>query len=203
MDRTEATRRARIEFGTIEATKDECRQAWGLQRVDELWADLRLTFRTLRQNPTFASVAILALALGIGANTAIFGLADAVMLQILPVRDAERLVFVQNVGTQGPNGGPPYPCFELLRDKAKSFEAMAAFSPSSMDVVMDDDREQVRGVWVSSNFYNLLGVKPLIGRALSASDDQTVGRGGAEGPVVVISRAYWRCGNDSILIRPS
>jgi hypothetical protein len=59
-----------------------------------------LTFRTLRQNPTFASVAILALALGIGANTAIFGLADAVMLRILPVRDAERLVFVQNVGTQ-------------------------------------------------------------------------------------------------------
>src|SRR5580704_11217250 len=85
MDRTEAMRRARIEFGAIEATKDECRQAWGLQRMDELRADLRFTFRVLRQNPSFAAVAILALALGIGANTAIFGLVDAVMLRILPV----------------------------------------------------------------------------------------------------------------------
>jgi predicted permease len=192
LDRTEATRRARIEFGAIEATKDECRQAWGLQRMDELRADLRFTFRTLRQNPSFAAVAILALTLGIGANTAIFGLVDAVMLRILPLRDAGRLVFVQNVGTQGPNGGPPYPCFELLRDKAKSFEAMAAFSPSSMELVMDGGREQVRGVWVSGNFYDLLGIKPLIGRALSASDDNTVGRGRPDGPVAVISSAYWQ-----------
>src|SRR5713226_6176126 len=113
LDRTEAERRARIEFGTVEATKDDCRQAWGLQRMDELRADLRYTFRGLRQNPGFAAIAILSLALGIGANTAIFGLVDAIMLRILPVRDPARLVFVQNVGTQGPNGGPPYPCFEL------------------------------------------------------------------------------------------
>jgi predicted permease len=192
MDRTEARRRARIEFGAIEATKDECRQAWGLERMDELRTDLRLTFRTLRQNPGFAVIAILSLGLGIGANTAIFGLVDAVMFRALPVRDAAQLVFVQNVGTGGANGGPPYPCFELLRDKARSFAAMAAFSTSGMEVMIDRGREQVRGVWVSGNFYNLLGVKPLIGRALSASDDQTVGKGGPEGPVAVISRAYWQ-----------
>jgi len=192
VDRTEAKRRARIEFGALEATKDECRQAWGLQRMDELRADLRLTFRTLRQNPGFAMIAILSLALGIGANTAIFGLVDAVMLQVLPVRDAGKLVFVQNVGTQGSNGGPPYPCFELLRDKAKSFEGMAAFSASSMEIQIDGAREQIPGVWVSGNFYNLLGIRPLIGRALAASDDQTVGQGGPDGPVAVISRAYWQ-----------
>ncbi len=192
VDRTTAARRARMEFGGVEATKDECRQAWGLQRMDELRADLRLSFRTFRRNPSFAAVAILALALGIGANTAIFGLVDAVMLRVLPVRDAGRLVFIQNVGTQGANGGPPYPCFELLRDKARSFEAMAAFSPSNMEIFMDGGREQVRGLWVSGNFYDLLGVKPLIGRTLSASDDRTVGRGGPDGPVAVISSAYWQ-----------
>jgi len=169
IDRTEAERRARIEFGSVEATKDECRQAWGLQRMDELQVDLRLTFRALRRNPGFAAIAILSLALGIGANTAIFGLVDAVMLRILPVRDPGRLVFVQNVGTQGPNGGPPYPCFELLRDKAKSFEAMAAFSASNMEIWIDGGREQARGVYVSGNFYQLLGVRPLIGRTFGAS----------------------------------
>ena len=86
LNRTEAERRARIEFGTVEATKDECRQAWGLQRMDELRADLRLTFRSIRTNPGFAAIAILSLALGIGANTAIVGLFDAVMLRLLPVR---------------------------------------------------------------------------------------------------------------------
>ena len=198
LDRPEAARRARLEFGAMDAARDDCRQAYGFQWIDELRADLRYTFRTLRHNPGYAAIAVLSLALGIGANTAIFGLVDAVLLRSLPVRDPSRLVFVQNVGTQGQNGGPPYPCFELLRDRARSFEAVAAFSPSNMEVVLDRGREQVRGVWVSGNFYSLLGVKPLLGRALSPSDDQTIGRGGPDGPVAVISRAYWlqRFGGD-------
>jgi predicted permease len=202
LDRTEAERRARVEFGAIEATKDECRQSWGLQPLDELRADLRYAFRGLRQNPGFAAIAILSLTLGIGANTAIFGLVEAVMLRILPVHDPGRLVFVENVGTQGRNGGPPYPCFELLRDKAQSFEAVAAFSASNMEIVIDRGREQARGIWVSGNFYNLLGIKPVIGRALSAFDDQIVGKGGPDGPVAVISRAYWqqRFGGDAAVV---
>uniref|UniRef100_Q01NG5 Permease n=1 Tax=Solibacter usitatus (strain Ellin6076) TaxID=234267 RepID=Q01NG5_SOLUE len=198
LDPREAARRARLEFGAMDAAKDDCRRVSGFHWIDELRADLRYTLRTFRRNPGYASIAILSLALGIGANTAIFGLVDAVLLRILPVRDPGRLVFVQNVGTQGQNGGPPYPCFELLRDRARSFETVAAFSPSNMEVVLDHGREQVRGVWVSGNFYSLLGVKPLLGRALSPSDDETVGRGGPDGPVAVISRAYWlqRFGGD-------
>jgi predicted permease len=188
----EAARLARVEFGAVEAVKDECRRAWGLQRIDELLADLRFTLRGLRKAPGFATIAILSLALGIGANTAIFGLVDAVMLRFLPVRDPGQLVFVQNVGTRGPNGGPPYPCFELLRDKVESFAGMAAFSASNMELMIDGGREQARGLWVSGNLYQLLGVRPLIGRALSASDDQTPGKGGTDGPVAVISHAYWQ-----------
>ena len=190
-DRTEAERRARIAFGPIEATKDECRQAWGLQRMDEVRADLRLTFRALRNNPGFAAIAILSLALGIGANTAVFGLVDAVILRLLPVRDPSQLVFVETAGIAG-RDGPPYPYFELLRDQAKSFEAIAAFSPSNMEIVIDGGRELARGVWVSGNFYQMLGAAPVIGRTLAASDDQTPGKGGPDGAVAVISRAYWQ-----------
>ena len=184
VDRPEAERRARLEFGAVEATKDECRQAWGLQRLDELRADLTLAFRTVRTNPGFAAVAVLSLALGIGANTAIAGLIDAVILRLLPVRDPAGLVFVRTAGTAG-RDGPPYPFFELLRDQAKSFDAIAAFSPSNMELVIDGSREQAQGVWVSGNFYQTLGIAPLLGRALAAADDRSAA------PAVVISRAYW------------
>jgi predicted permease len=192
LDRSEAERRARIEFGSAEATKDECRRSWGFQALDEIPSDLRYALRGLRNNPGFAMVAILSLALGIGANTAIFGVVDAVILRIFPVREPGRLAFVENVGTQGRNGGPPYPFFEILRDDVKSFEAVSAFSLSNIEVSIDANREQTRGVWVSGNFYDLLGVRPLIGRTLSASDDQTVGKGGQDGPVCVISNTYWK-----------
>src|SRR5262245_44251014 len=130
LERSEAERRARIEFGAKEATKDECRGAWGFQSLDELGADLRYAIRGLRNNRGFAVVAILTLALGIGANTAIFSVVDAVMLRIFPVREPDKLVFVDNVGTQGRNGGPPYPFFEALRGNLKSFESVSAFSLS-------------------------------------------------------------------------
>lgn len=201
LPRAEAERRARIEFGAIEAAKDECRDAWGLRWTDELRADLCLAFRALRNNPGFAAIAILSLALGIGANAAIFGLVDAVMLRLLPVRDPGQLVFVQTAGAAG-RDGPPYPFFELLRDQARSFEAMAAFSASNMEFVIDSGIEQARGVWVSGNFYEMLGVAPIIGRTLAPSDDQTPGKGGPDGVVAVISRAYWqqRFGGDPAVV---
>jgi predicted permease len=201
LSQEEAERRARIEFGSLEARKDECRQAWGLQRLDELRADLRHAFRTIRRSPGFAAITILSLALGIGANTAIFGVFDAVMLRLLPVRDPKQLVFVHMVGNTG-RDGPPYPFFELIRDQATSFEAVSAFSLSGIELTADRGRELARGVWVSGNFYEMLGVQPLIGRRLNASDDQIAGKGGPDGAVAVISRAYWqqRFGGDSAVI---
>jgi hypothetical protein len=198
----EAERLARAEFGGVECTKEERRRSWGLHHLDDLRADLRLTLRMLGRNRGFAAVAILSLALGIGANTAIFGLVDAVMLRALPVHDPDSLVFLQAVGWDGPNGGPPYPCFEWLRDKTTSFEGVAAFSRSAMELAIDGRREQVSGVWVSGNLYSLLGVRPLIGRVLSAADDRSVGVGGPDGPGAVISHTYWerRFGRDPAVV---
>jgi hypothetical protein len=89
-----------------------------------------------------------------------------------------------------------------LRDQGKSFEAVAAIGPSAMELTADRGRELARGIWVSGNFYEMLGVRPLIGRTLSASDDQTPGIGGPDGAVAVISRAYWqqRFGGDPAIV---
>jgi hypothetical protein len=90
----------------------------------------------------------------------------------------------------------------LVRDQARSFEAVAAFSPSAMELSSDRGRELGRGVWVSGNFYEMLGIRPLIGRSLTASDDRIPGKGGSDGAVAVISGAYWqsRYGGDPSII---
>lgn len=184
----EAERLARVEFGSVEATKDECRESWGWQTLDELRADVKLALRTIRRSPGFAAVTVLSLALGIGANTAIFGVFDAVMLRVLPVREPNRLVFLHIAGSEG-RDGPPYPLYELIRDRATSFEAVSVFSSASLEVTADRGREPARGLQVSGNFYEMLGVRPVLGRTLTDSDDRI---GGVEGAAVVISRAYWQ-----------
>jgi predicted permease len=176
----EAERRARVEFGSMDGSKEECRQSWGYRFLDELRADLRLAFRTIRRSPGFAAVSVLSLAIGIGANAAIFGLLDAVAFRLLPVRDPGRLVFVETAGISG-RDGPPYPFFELVREKATSFESISAFSTSRMELTIDRGRELARGVWISGNFHETLGVQPVIGRLLTEADRAAA----------VISRSYW------------
>ncbi|MCD6030192.1 MAG: hypothetical protein K0S78_2366, partial [Thermomicrobiales bacterium] len=107
------------------------------------------------------------------------------------VRDPHRLVFVHTAGASG-RDGPPYPFVTLVRDRANSFEAVSAFSPSPMELTLDRGPEMARGVWVSGNFYEMLGVRPLIGRSLTAGDDRIAGQGGPDGAVAVISRTYWQ-----------
>jgi predicted permease len=189
LDRAEALRRAQLEFGGVSLMKEDCRQACGLRALDEWSADVRLTLRRLRRNPGFAAVAILSLALGIGANTAIFGLLDAVMLRMLPVRDPASLVFVRTAGTLG-RDGPPYPYFELLRDHARTFEAVGVYAASDIEVGIGGGRELKRGVFVSPGFYEMLGVSPLMGRTPSNGD------------VAVIGRNYWkeRFGSDPAIL---
>jgi predicted permease len=198
ISREEARRLARIEFGSLESMKEDCRQAWGFRLLDEFRADIRLALRAMHRNPGFTAIGLLSLALGIGANTAIFGVVDAVLLRLLPVHDPNQLVFVQASGTAG-RSGPPYPFFELVRERATSFASMAAFSQSSMELETERGRELARGVWVSGSFYETLGVRPILGRTLTTSDDRRSSGDDSVAPVAVISRSFWmqRFGGDT------
>ena len=169
----------------------------------DFWQDLRYGARTLLKSPGLTLIAVLSLALGIGANTAIFSLIDAVLLKMLPVERPEELYFIQNVGTRRPEGGaPPYPCFERFRDQAQSFTGLAAFSGTEPRVKIDGQLEEWRGLRVSGNCFSLLGVKTILGRTLSPADDAVPGKGGPDGWVAVISHNYWtrRFGRDPRVI---
>jgi predicted permease len=170
---------------------------------DEMIRDLRFGVRMLLKHKGFTLVAVLSLALGIGANTAIFSLIDAVLLKMLPVERPEQLYFIQNVGQRRTDGGaPPYPCFELFRDQNQSFIGVAAFSGGGQRIRIDSQFEEVSSQIVSGNFFSLLGINALLGRTFGPADDAVPGRGGPDGLLAVISYNYWtnRFGRDPAVI---
>jgi len=170
---------------------------------DEMFQDLRYGVRMLLKSKAFTAVAVLSLALGIGANTAIFSLIDAVLLKMLPVERPEQLYLIQNVGPRRPGGGaPPYPCFEQFRERAQSFTGLAAFARQSPKLRIDGQLEEVSGQFVSGNYFALLGVRAALGRTLGPADDTVPGQGGPDGLVAVISHNYWtrRFGRDPAVI---
>ena len=185
----EARRQARAAFGSVEARKDECREAVGLRLFDELRADARYAVRLLRRSPAFTAVAMLSLALGIGANTAIFSVIDTVLLKTLPVHDPNTLFFVDNSGGKsGGSSGPPYPCFELLRDHNRSLAGIAAFDEASFKVTIDGAAEQMRGHYASADFFRVLGIQAVHGRLLMPEDESP---GEGETGAAVISYSWW------------
>jgi predicted permease len=160
--------------------------------VQSTMRDIRYAARSLLRQRGFTAIAVVTLALGIGANTAIFSLIDAVLLKMLPVEQPEQLYFIQNVGPQRPNGGaPPYPCFERFRDQNQTFDGLAAFTTRDLRVRIDGEREQVSAQLVSGNYFSLLGVGSSLGRTLNPTDDSVPGKGGPEGYAAVISYNYW------------
>ena len=189
----DAYRQARAEFGSVEARKDDCRAAVGQRLLGELRADVSYTLRLLRRSPGFTVVALLSLALGIGATTAIFSLVDTVMLKPLPVRDPASLVFVDTTGGRSEgNSGPPYPLFELMRDSNQYLSGIAAFDMDLFKVTIDGATEQVRGQAASCSYFDVLGVRAAHGRLLTPADDMVYGQGGVNGAVAVISYRLWR-----------
>ena len=189
----EASRRARAELGSFTGRRQEIRQALGLRLLDELRGDIRYAVRLLIQSPGFTLVALLSLGVGIGANTAIFSLVDEVLLKSLPVSQPDRLYFVDNTGGKSDGrSGPPYPCYELLRDTTHTFSGLAMFNADFMRVAIDGVDERVRAQYASGNYFDVLGVPAFYGRTLTPADDLPGGQGGPDGPVVVISYAYWQ-----------
>lgn len=161
-----------------------------------LLQDLRYGVRTLRQNPGFASIAVLSLALGIGANTAIFQLIDTVRLRTLPVSDPQRLVTIDFASTNGQRGshttGYPAltnPQWEPLRDSQDVFTGMLAWWTNGFGLSPAGGEQRVaRGLFVSGDFFRVLGVPALRGRVFTAADD----RRGCGLPGAVISYAFWQ-----------
>jgi putative ABC transport system permease protein len=153
--------------------------------LGDLWQDLRYAARALRKQPTFTLAAILTLALGIGANAAIFTVVNATLLQRLPVPDRDRLVYVQ----REKNGGVfPYPMYTALRDGTQAFEGVAAWSGFVASLNAGDGADRTLGYLVTGNFFDVLGLAADRGRLLSPTDDVTPGGH----PVVVISRELWQ-----------
>ncbi len=160
--------------------------------MQTLWQDLRYGARMLIKQPGFTLIAVLTLALSIGANAAIFSLVDAVLLKMLPIKQPEQLWFINHAGPRGAGAAPPYPCFERFRDHTSHLSGIAAFSPSEPKVSIDGQIERIKGQFVSGNYFSLLGVRALIGRAFAPSDDAVIGTGGPDGPVAVIGYHYWQ-----------
>lgn len=188
LDPIEARRRARLEFGGLEQIKEDCRDVLGRRWLDDICRDLRYAVRTLLRSPAFLAVAILSLALGIGANTAIFSLIDAVLLRPLPVQQPARLVQISRVTPEGDRRNLSYPLFQFIRDHAQSISGAFVESNARPVIVMDGAEETISAALVSGSYYRLLGVGPAAGRLLEPADDAVPGAS----PVAVISDAFWQ-----------
>jgi macrolide transport system ATP-binding/permease protein len=188
MTREEARRQAMIKLGGLESTKEAYREQRGLPLLDTIWQDIRYGARQLRKNPGFTAVAVLTLALGIGANTALFTAIDTIMFRPLPARDPAKLVFVAN----GRDKDFSFPFYERLRAALTSMEGFSAaqYRAPRRELVLtgaDSVAQEISAQGVTGNFFGVLGVPPLLGRTLVEEDD----RKGAAEPVVVISHALW------------
>jgi putative ABC transport system permease protein len=155
--------------------------------MTNLMQDVRYAVRTLAKNPGFTGLAVVTLALGIGANTAIFSLIDAVLLRTLPVKNPHELRFVAHGTTEQPSTSSNYPYFERVRDRADVFAGVTAYAPTTFKVASADGVELTRGQYVSGNYHGLLGVQMAIGRGFINEDD----RAGESASLVVISERYW------------
>src|SRR5208337_4609089 len=215
MEQGETAEQARAsavrEFGNVTLVKEVTRDMWGFRWLETLTQDLRYSLRQLKRNPGFTAVAVITLALGIGANTAIFSLIDSVMLRNLPVRNPEQLVlFADNPResmsfneptsaseTIGPSGQWTlfsYPLYRDLRDHSQLFQGICAFQTGEDTLTVHIEgpghrgpAQVAQGKLVSGNFFSVLGVSAAMGRTLTPEDD----RPGAP-PVVLVSFGYWQ-----------
>jgi putative ABC transport system permease protein len=187
LDPEEARRAALIEFGGREQVKEKVREVSVGHQLETLWQDLRYAARMFGRNPGFAAVAALTLALGIGANTAIFSVVNAVLLRPLPYAEPERLVTIfyhhPILGLWIANDET----FLMWREQANAFEKVAAYTERTVDLSGNGEPERLTAALVSADLFSTLGVNPALGRVFMTDEDKA---GGA--PVVILSDALWR-----------
>ena len=179
-DAAHASRRA---LGNVALAVDDARDVWTIRTVDSLWQDVRAALRGLRKSPGFALVAIGTLALGIGANTALFSIFSSLILRPLPVRDPGSLALLTN-------GSWSYPIWEEIRAReTELFDGAFAWSGQSFDLSPSGQSDPVDGAYVSGRLFDVLGVTAIRGRMITPADD---GGAAPDGPVAVISHRLWR-----------
>ena len=203
MSPEEARLAARRSFGSIALAKEDSRAMWGLGALETLWQDLRYGARMLLKRKGFTAVATLTLALGVGANTAVFSVINAVLIRSLPFAEADQLVMIWETqpDVRGPVGS--YLDFQDWRAQAQSFQGMAAFSNkhhSKAELTGHSETIEAQGMLISHDLFPLLGLKPILGRNFLPEEEQP-----ANDRVVILSQALWRRGfaNDPGIIGKS
>ena len=187
MNAEEAERAARLQFGAMEGVKESCREERRGFWLDVLAADIRYAVRMLRRSPGFTVVAVLTLALGIGANTATFSVVQGILLSRLPYSDPGRLVMVWENNPRFPRVWVSYLNFRDWQRGAGSFLQMAAFREVGVDLTSPGAAEHVKCKEISANFFGTLGREPELGRAFSPDEDRQAGA-----PVAILSDRMWR-----------
>jgi predicted permease len=187
MSHKDALRQVRLERGNLEVAKEVVRAATWQSLLEMCWQDLRYCLRMMRRYPGFTAVAFLTLALGVGANTALFSVVNGVLLNPLPYEQPDRLIAINSRTAEIPRDSISYPNFLDWRRDNHSFSGLAAFCSQNFNLTGMGDAEQLKANRVSAAFFPLLGVKPILGRAFTEEEDQL---GGA--PVALISEGLWR-----------
>jgi predicted permease len=188
MSPEEARETALRQFGNVGSLQEQTRDAWGFVWLEALGQDLKYGLRMLAKTPGFTAVAVLTLALGIGANTAIFSLVHAVLLKALPVAHPEELVLLRWESPYVKTDYLPYPTFKQLRDNSQAFDGMVAFYSPELATSVDGAPGMAAGELVSGNFFSMLGVQPTVGRTFTLDEDRVPGGD----PVAMISYGYWK-----------
>src|SRR5215510_344130 len=187
MTEDEAVWAARRQFGNVTLLQEVNREMGGIRSIETIFQDLRCGVRMLKKNPCFTFVAVLTLALGIGANTAIFSVVNAVLIHSLPFREPDRLVMLSyyraREGARFATG-----LFYLdWRDQAKAFEQIAAYYFDTADLTGSGEPERLSAAAISANLFATLGVDPMLGRAFTPEEDTYGGP-----PAVILSEGLWR-----------
>src|SRR5215475_7376319 len=161
-------------MGGVERRKEECRDTRRVRWVEDLMQDVRYGLRTLRKSPGFTAVVTLSLALGIGANTAIFSLVNTVLLRPLPVENPERLVSLNYASAKGDSVDPTlsYLNYRDLRDRNNALDGLIAYRMAPISLSHDGISERAWGYLATGNYFDVLGVKPALGRLLTPEDDK-------------------------------
>jgi predicted permease len=181
-----AEQAARREFGNVALVQQVTRDQWSWRRLDELVQDLRYGARMLRKNPGFTVIAVLTLALGIGANTALFSVVNGVLLNPLPYPNPEQLITLHESKPNFDTGSISYPNFRDWQKDNHAFSAVAVSRGYAFSLTGLGEAEQVRGRFISSDFFSILGVNPILGRAFTTGEDEI-----GAAPIALISAGLW------------